>query len=108
MQAGMPMRVALLSRNARCADAIGAQVVAKVTYFQQLGSELRLYLSEAGLLRPEAAAVRPIVGTAHHIWRDVEQSAYLLSCDLIVAEYGAAYDLMNLLPALAGQGPRIV
>lgn len=102
------MRVALLSRNARCADAIGAQVVAKVTYFQQLGSELRVYLSEADSLRPEVAALHPFVGSANRIWRDAEQQEYLVSCDLILAEYGAAYDLMNLLPALAGQGPRIV
>jgi len=108
MQAGMPMRVALFSRNARNADAIGAQVVAKITYFQQLGAEVRLYLSEAEMMRAEAAALKPVVSTAQRIWRETSERDYLLSCDLIVAEYGAAYDLMHLLPALSGKGPRIV
>lgn len=102
------MRVALLSRNARCADAIGAQVAAKIAYFQQLGAEVRLYLSETTSLRPEAAAIKPVINTADRIWRDTSEREYLISCDLVVAEYGAAYDLMNLLPALTGQGPRIV
>lgn len=102
------MRVALLSRNCCRADAIGAQVAAKIAYFQQLGAEVRLYLSEDQTLRAEAAALKPIVGTSHRIWQDESEREYLLSCDLVVAEYGAAYDLMNLLPALSGQGPRIV
>lgn len=102
------MRVALFSRNACRADAIGAQVVAKIGYFQQLGAEVRLYLSEGHALRTEAASLKPIMGTAQRIWQDAGEREYLCSCDLIVAEFGAAYDLMNLLPALSGQGPRLV
>lgn len=102
------MRVALLSRNCCRADAIGAQVVAKIAYFQQLGAEVRLYLSEAQSLRSEAAALKPVINNSHRIWQDDNEREYLLSCDLVIAEYGAAYDLMNLLPALSGNGPRIV
>ncbi|MFT3879591.1 MAG: glycosyltransferase family 4 protein [Gemmatales bacterium] len=102
------MRVALLSRNCCRADAIGAQLIAKIAYFQQLGAEVRLYLSESQSLRAEAAVLKPVLGTSHRIWQDDGEREYLLSSDLVVAEYGAAYDLMNLLPALSGQGPRIV
>ncbi|HQR07101.1 MAG TPA: glycosyltransferase family 4 protein [Gemmatales bacterium] len=102
------MRVALLSRNCCRADAIGTQVVAKIAYFQQLGAEVRLYLSEDQSLRGEASALKPIVGTSHRIWNEERERDYLLSSDLVVAEYGAAYNLMNLLPALSGRGPRIV
>ena len=80
------MRVALLSRNCCRADAIGAQVVAKIAYFQQLGAEVRLYLSEAQSLRAEAASLKPVVGTSHRIWQDASERDYLLSCDLVVAE----------------------
>lgn len=102
------MRVALFSRNARSADAIGQQMAAKLAYFQQLGAEVRVYLSEGQSLRPEVAAARPVISTASKIWRDTVEREYLLSCDLVVAEYGAAYDLIELLPALGGQGPRII
>lgn len=102
------MRVALLSRNARTADAIGQQVAAKVFYFQQLGAQVRLYLSETESLRPDCAAVKPVQGTSRSIWGDAVERDYLLTCDLVVAEYGAAYDLINLLPSLYGHGPRVV
>jgi glycosyltransferase involved in cell wall biosynthesis len=97
------MRVALFSRNARSADAIGQQVNAKLQYFLQRGAEVRLYLEEAGHLPLD---VKTIVGTAARTWK-TEQD-YLKSSDLVIAEFGAAYDLMHLLPALASQGPRII
>lgn len=102
------MRVALFSRNARNADAIGSQMAAKVAYYQQRGAELRLYLAEAGDLHQSITGVKPIEGKAGTIWNDAVEREYLLACDLVVAEFGAAYDLMNLLPALHGQGPRII
>jgi glycosyltransferase involved in cell wall biosynthesis len=102
------MRVALLSRNVRPADAIGQQVLAKVRYFQQLGSEIRLFLSEGEPLLADCRAVPYVMGSAACIWRDGELRSYLHSSDLVIAEFGAAYDLLNLLPALTGRGPRLV
>lgn len=97
------MRVALLSRNARPADAIGQQVLAKLRYFQQRGDEVRLYLEEESRLPVE---MQTIVGSAAKVWK--KEQDVLRSSDLVIAEFGAAYDLVHLLPALAGQGPRIV
>lgn len=96
------MRVALLSRNVRAGDAIGQQVLAKLSNFQQRGAEVRLFLSEH---TNESEAV---VGNCKSIWNDEQQRQYLLSADLVIAEFGAAYDLLYLLPALQGRGPRLV
>lgn len=96
------MRVALLSRNIRAGDAIGQQVLAKLSYFQQRGAEVRLYLSE------RTSVAEAVVGTCKSIWNDEQQREYLLSADLVIAEFGAAYDLFYLIPALQGRGPRLV
>jgi len=100
------MRIALFSRNARPADAIGRQVVAKWNYFRQQGAEVRVYLAESEPLHPALADVIDL--PAREIWQSADHRAYLKSCDLILAEFGAAYDLVELLPALAGRGPGIV
>ncbi len=96
------MRVALLSRNVRAGDAIGQQVLAKLSYFQQRGAEVRLFLSE------RTSVAEAVVGTCKSVWNDEQQRDYLLSADLVIAEFGAAYDLLYLLPTLQGRGPRLV
>lgn len=102
------MRVALFSRNACAADAMGQQFAAKLAFFLQRGAEVRVYLSEIFACRPDVAAVTPIIANANQVWKDDAQREYLLSCDLILAEFGSAYDLLDLLPALTGKGPRIM
>lgn len=102
------MRVVLFSRNACAGDAIGQQVLAKLRYFQEQDAHVRLFLSEDRDLHPEIKAADPIVLSARQIWNDPELRRELGAADWLFAEFGSAYDLMDLLPALAGKGPRIV
>lgn len=102
------MRVALFSRNACDGDAIGQQVAAKLAYFQQRGAEVRVFLNEIHQCRSDITENLLIIATAEQVWRDHAQRDYLVSCDLILAEFGSSYDLLDLLPALVGEGPRII
>ncbi|HMO36890.1 MAG TPA: glycosyltransferase, partial [Gemmatales bacterium] len=88
------MKVALFSRNLHRGDAIGQQTLAKWSYFQKQSSEVRLYLSEASDI------TSAWVGTARQLWQDAAEQQFLLQADLILAEFGAAYDLLHLLPAI--------
>jgi glycosyltransferase involved in cell wall biosynthesis len=102
------MRVVLLSRNACVGDAIGRQLLAMLRYFRQTGAEVRVFLSEERHILPEIKSAHPVILPAQQIWADPELRHDLTSANLVLAEFGSSYDLMDLLPAVAQAGPRII
>src|SRR5205823_2625702 len=95
-----PMRVALLSHNAQAGDAIGNQIAEKLAFFLDRGADVRVFVESEHRLH---AAVRP------HCQRlDGSARRFLAAADLVVAEYGHDYEALNLLPWLAGGGPRLL
>jgi O-antigen biosynthesis protein len=99
------MRVTLLSHNAQAGDAIGNQVAEKLSFFLERGADARVYVESDRNLHP---AVRPHC----HILPDPEPDGpawkFLADSDLVLAEYGQFYPLLNLLPLLAGGRPRVL
>src|SRR5262249_23068870 len=87
-------------------DAIGNQLAEKVRYFVERGCEVRVYAASTEHLHPR---VSPYCAKLQSDpWRDHAERRYLRQSDLIIAEYGVYYDLLNLLPVLATGKPRIV
>lgn len=99
------MRVAILAHSAPRHDAVGNQVLEKVLFFQERGADVRVFLhTRAHLhtkLAPVASELACAVG-AGPAWD------YLKHCDLIVVEYSQHFPMLDLLPLLARQRPRIV
>ncbi|MFO0809866.1 MAG: glycosyltransferase [Gemmataceae bacterium] len=92
------MRVALLSHSARAGDAIGRQIAAKVAYFRDHGTDVRVFVeTNSGLL----AALEPFTS------RELDER-YLQDCDLIFIEYSQYFAALDVLPRLAGCKARIV
>jgi glycosyltransferase involved in cell wall biosynthesis len=99
------MRVALLTYNARAGDAIGAQVAAKLAYFQERAADVRVFLE---VDRPLHPALRRHAQAVDAREPHGEWWGFLTTADLVVAEYGQYYSLLNLLPLLTGGKPRIL
>ncbi|MFO0964766.1 MAG: glycosyltransferase [Gemmataceae bacterium] len=98
------MRIAILAHGAPQYDAVGNQVAEKVAFFQERGAEVRLFLhTERDLpasLRPLATTV-PAAPSAGPVW------TYLAGCDLVVAEFSVHFPLLDVLPLLARERPKI-
>src|SRR5579871_2001975 len=99
------MRVALISHNARFGDAIGNQVAARAAFFRERGAEVRVFVESDSYLHPELRGLARVVSP--HGDR-TQLTGDLRACDLLVVEYGQFYSLLELLPQVAGSGPRIV
>src|SRR6266852_735451 len=99
------MRVALLSYNAQAGDAIGNQVAEKLTFFLERGADVRVLVESDKRLHP---VVRPYCQRLDRAEPAGEGWEFLSSTDLVVVEYGQYYELLNLLPLLAGGKPRIL
>jgi glycosyltransferase involved in cell wall biosynthesis len=99
------MRVALLSHNAQSGDAIGNQVAEKLAFFLERGADARVFVESDRDLHP---AVRPHCHVLPHPQPHGLAWQFLAGCDLVVAEYGQFYPLLNLLPLLAGGRPRVL
>jgi glycosyltransferase involved in cell wall biosynthesis len=99
------MRVALLSYNAQPGDAIGNQVGDKLAFFLERGAEVRVFLQMDDAIHPE---VRPYYQLVKKPSPRGEAWRYLRSADLVFAEYGQYYALLELLPLLAGGATRVV
>lgn len=99
------MRVVLLSYNAPLHNAIGNCVVEKVQFFEERGAEVRLCVEDARQLHPR---LRSLCVEVRHA--DVPGPLWdmLVQADLIVAVYAGYYDLLQVLPRLAGGPARIV
>jgi glycosyltransferase involved in cell wall biosynthesis len=99
------MRVALLSSNARRHNAIGNQLAEKVRFFQERGAEVRVFVQDARELHPDLQVscievTQPVVDGP--VWD------FLRNADLVFAVYAEYHELLQYLPCLAGQGPRVV
>ena len=101
------MRAALLTQNACAEDAIGNQLAAKVRALTACGWAVRLFAESLHRLHP-ALTRYACAHQAASLWRNRADRSYLRHADLILAEYGSAYSLLDLLPALVGVGPRII
>jgi glycosyltransferase involved in cell wall biosynthesis len=99
------MRVGVLSYNAQAGDAIGNQVAEKLSFFLERGADVRVLVESEKRLHP---AVRPFCQRLERAEPAGEGWLFLSSADLIVVEYGQHYELLNLLPLLAGGKPRIL
>ena len=124
------MRVALISHNARAGDAIGNQVAARTRFFRDHGAEVTILIESDNCLHAEleplakvgdqsVAERRPAFTVRRNasgaVIRVVSDSAdlprlasELLEYDLLIVEYGQYYRLLELLPMVAGKGPRIL
>jgi glycosyltransferase involved in cell wall biosynthesis len=100
----MPVRVALLTYNARSGDAIGNHVAEKLAFFVDSGADARVFVESDEALHP---GIRPYCRLLA-----AEPSgdgwAYLRDCDLVVVDYSQWYSLLGLLPLLARERPRIL
>jgi glycosyltransferase involved in cell wall biosynthesis len=101
------MRAAFLAHSARRGDAIGRQLAAKLLAVQAGGWQTRLFVEDSTLLQDELAAVTTC-HTAASLWQTPADRAYLLEADCCFVEFGSAFDLLNLLPLLAGKKPRLI
>jgi glycosyltransferase involved in cell wall biosynthesis len=99
------MRVAILSHNAPSGDAIGDQVAAKVCFFAGRGAEVRVFVESDIRLHPE---VRPFAHFATAGTVSDTDRAYLACCDLIVAEFGQYYPLLDVLTEMRPLNARVV
>lgn len=99
------MRVAILTANARAGDAIGQQVVEKLTFFLDRGADVRVFAEN---VRSPHPAVRPHCEPINPSHPSAESWKFLANSDLVIAEYGHGYPLLGLLPLLAGNRPRIL
>ncbi|MGE0529366.1 MAG: glycosyltransferase family 4 protein, partial [Bdellovibrionales bacterium] len=99
------MRVALLNYNARLGDAIGNQVAEKLQFFLDRGANVRVFLEDKQFLHPALADHCTLVAGKT---LPAELLEWLASADLIIAEYGQYYPLLQWLPKLAGGKPKIV
>jgi glycosyltransferase involved in cell wall biosynthesis len=99
------MRVALLSHNAQTGDAIGNQIAEKLAFFLERGADVRVFLESEHDLHPFVrphAEVYPAPDAGGDAWQ------FLAGADLVIAEYGQYYPLLNILPLLADGRPRIL
>src|SRR5262245_41776460 len=99
------MRVALLAHSARFGDAVGNQVAARAAFFRERAADVRVYVESDARLHDELLPFTQTVVT------DPEREAVisdLTQSDLIVVEYSQAYRLLEVLPCVAGRGPRIL
>lgn len=102
VQGGTTVRVALLSATGRAGDAIGNQLVEKLAFFLDRSADVRVFVEDDRWLHP---ALRPHVAVGRN---PAETRRFLASADLVIAEYGHHYSLLDHLPTLTGGRPRIV
>src|SRR5260221_6631254 len=98
------MRVTLISHNACSGEAIGNQSAGRCAFFRDRGAEIQLLVESDQRLHPEVRAFARVVSAG-----DLKPIAdEVRPCDLLIADYGRYYPLLELLPAVAGTGPRIL
>lgn len=99
------MQVALLSYNARHGDAIGQNVADKLAFFRERGATVRVFVEDRQGLHPQ---VEPHATQATTVEPGGEVWDFLAGCDLVLAEYPHHYSLLDSLPLLVGEGPRLL
>ena len=99
------MRVAQIAHSAPHGDAIGNQVAARAAFFREHAADVRVYVESDARLHPN---LLPIAQT---VANESEREAILgdlRHCDLVIVDYSQSYRLLDVLPKLAGKGPRIL
>ncbi len=99
------MRVALLTQHAPAGDAIGEQTAEKVAFFLERGADVRVFVESEYRLIPALRACTSVLAAEAP---GTEAWHFLTTADLIVADYGHFYPLLQLLPRLCGGRPRIL
>ncbi len=99
------MRVALLNHNAQIGDAIGNQIAEKLAFFLDRGADARVFIESGRNLHP---IVQPHAHLVPQAQPHGPAWEFIADSDLVLAEYGQFYALLNLLPLLAGGRPRII
>lgn len=99
------MRVALLSHSAPAGDAIGRQLAEKVAFFQDRGFQVRLFVETDRRLVP---ALRPVTRRFSPARPTGEEWRYLCTADFIVVEYSQYFGMLELLPLLQDEHPKIL
>jgi hypothetical protein len=99
------MRVALISHNARSGDAIGNQIAARAAFFRDHGAEVQVFVESESYLHSELLRITRGV-SPHSDFNAIANE--LCQYDLLIVEYGQFYSLLELLPQVAGKGPRIL
>jgi glycosyltransferase involved in cell wall biosynthesis len=99
------MRIALLSHSAPAGDAIGRQLVEKVAFYADRGTDVRLFVTSDRRLH---AALRPYTHRFAPARPHGPHWQFLTAADLILVEYSQHDPLFDLLPLLTGGRPRIV
>lgn len=101
------MRAAFLAHSARRGDAIGRQIAAKICVLRRQGGDVRLFVEDAACLHEGLDEV-----TTPHTWRSLWQTSadrsFVRTADWCFVEFGCYFDLLHLLPRLAGKKPRVV
>jgi glycosyltransferase involved in cell wall biosynthesis len=99
------MRVAIVAASAPPRNAIGNLVAEKVDFFVERGADVKIYLESSRSLhlrlQPHATEIRT-PAAAGPVWDK------LLACDLVFFEYTQGFALLDWLPLLADQRPRVV
>lgn len=99
------MRVAQIAHSAPYGDAIGNQIAARAAFFRERAADVRVYVESDARLHPS------LLPLAQTVVSESEREAILgdlRQCDLIIVDYSQSFRLLELLPKLAGNGPRIL
>jgi glycosyltransferase involved in cell wall biosynthesis len=99
------MRVAQIAHSAPFGDAIGNQIAARAAFFREHAADVRIYVESDSRLHPS------LLPLAQAVVSELEREAILgdlRQCDLIIVDYSQSFRLLELLPKLAGKGPRIL
>jgi glycosyltransferase involved in cell wall biosynthesis len=89
------MRVAILSGNARPADAIGNQIAEKTAFFLERGALVRVLVEGAQKVHP---AIAKYCQAVQADCLAPETHEFLAASDLVIAEFGHYHSLLRLLP----------
>lgn len=99
------MRVAIITHQARPADAIGNIIADKVAFFVDRGADVRVF---AEVVNPPHPRLDGRVTRFDTIDVDGEAFRFIAAADLVVVEYGHYFRALEVLPMLAGRRPRIL
>jgi glycosyltransferase involved in cell wall biosynthesis len=105
VQGRTDMRVAQIAHSAPFGDAIGNQIAARAAFFREHAADVQVYVESDARLHPS------LLPLAQTVVSESEREAILgdlRRCDLVTVDYSQSFRLLDLLPKLAGQGPRIL
>src|SRR5262249_25222104 len=96
------MRVTLISHNAQAGDAMGNQIAARTAFFRERGAEVGVLVESDRRPHPSLQSLTRVVADPHAVVDEIRAS------DLVIVDYGRYYPLLEVLPLIAGKGPRVL